>query len=46
MKNLHELFPDFNFDVDEVLFHDPSQNAELLLLIKIHFWIIFTVHFK
>ena len=37
MKNLRELFPDFNFDVDEDLFHDPSQNAELLLLIKIYF---------
>ena len=30
MKNLPELFPDFNFDVDEDLFHDASQNAETL----------------
>ena len=30
MKNLYELFPDFNFDVDEVLFHDASQDAETL----------------
>ena len=28
MKNLHELFPDFNFDIDEGLFHDASQDAE------------------
>ena len=27
MKNLHELFPDFNFDVDEDLFLDASQDA-------------------
>ena len=30
MKNLRELFPDFNFDVDEDLFHDASQDAETL----------------
>ena len=30
MKNSHELFPDFNFDVDEDLFHDASQDAETL----------------
>ena len=30
IKNLRELFPDFNFDVDEDLFHDPSQDAETL----------------
>ena len=28
MKNLRELFLDFNFDVDEDLFHDASQDAE------------------
>ena len=28
MKNLHELFPDFNFDIDEDLFHDASQDPE------------------
>ena len=28
MKNLCELFPDFNFDVDEGLFHDAFQDAE------------------
>ena len=28
MKNLRELFPGFNFDVDEDLFHDISQDAE------------------
>ena len=30
MKNLHELFPDFNIDVDEDLFLDASQDAETL----------------
>ena len=30
MKNLRELFPDFNFDVDEDLFHDACQDAETL----------------
>ena len=30
IKNLHELFPDFNFDVDEDLFHNASQDAETL----------------
>ena len=30
MKNLRELLPDFNFDVDEDLFHDASQEAETL----------------
>ena len=30
MKNLHELFPDFNFDIDKDLFHDASQDAETL----------------
>ena len=30
MKNLHELFPDFYFNVDENLFHDASQDAETL----------------
>ena len=30
MKNLRELFPDFNVDVDENLFHDASQDAETL----------------
>ena len=30
MKNLHELFPDFNFDIHEDLFHDASQDAETL----------------
>ena len=45
MKNLRELFPDFNFDVDEDLFHDASQDAETLV-IKVHFWIIFTFHLK
>ena len=30
MKNLRELFPDFNSDVDEDLFHDASQDAETL----------------
>ena len=28
MKNLRELFLDFNFDLDEDLFHDASQDAE------------------
>ena len=28
MKNLCELFPDFNFDVHEDLFHDAFQDAE------------------
>ena len=28
VKNLCELFPDFNFDVDKDLFHDASQDAE------------------
>ena len=28
MKNLRELFPDFNFDVDGDLFHDVSLDAE------------------
>ena len=45
MKNLRELFPDFNFDVDEDLFHDASQDTETLV-IKVHFWIIFTFHLK
>ena len=30
MKILRELFPDFNFDVDEDLFHDASQDAETI----------------
>ena len=30
MKNLRELFPDFNFDAYEDLFHDASQDAETL----------------
>ena len=30
MKNLRELFPDFNFEVDEGLFHDASQDVETL----------------
>ena len=30
LENLHELFPDFNFDVDEDLFHVASQDAETL----------------
>ena len=30
MKNLRELFLDLNFDVDEDLFHDASQDAETL----------------
>ena len=30
MNNLHERFPDFNFDIDEDLFHDASQDAETL----------------
>ena len=30
MKNLRELFPDFNFDVDERLFHDACQDGETL----------------
>ena len=30
MKNLRELFSDFNFDVDEDLFHEVSHNAETL----------------
>ena len=30
MKNLHELFSDFYFNVDENLFHDASQDAETL----------------
>ena len=30
MKNFRELFPDFNFDVDEDLFHNTSQDAEAL----------------
>ena len=30
MKNLHELFPDFNLDIDCDLFHDTSQDAETL----------------
>ena len=45
MKNLRELFPDFNFDVDEDLFHDASQDTETLV-IKVYFWIIFTFHLK
>ena len=28
MKNLRELFLDFNFNLDEDLFHDASQDAE------------------
>ena len=28
MKKLGELLPDFNFDVDEDLFHDASQDVE------------------
>ena len=30
MKNWRELFLDFNFDVSENLFHDLSQDAEVL----------------
>ena len=30
MKNLRELFSDFNFDIDEDLFHEVSQDAETL----------------
>ena len=30
MENLHELFPDFKFDVDEDLLHEASQDAETL----------------
>ena len=30
MKNLRELFPDFNFDIDEDFFPDASQDAETL----------------
>ena len=30
IKNLRELFSDFNFDVNEELFHDSSQDAETL----------------
>ena len=30
MKNLREVFPDFNYDVNEDLFHDASQDAETL----------------
>ena len=30
MKNLYERFPDFNFDIDENLFHDASQDAATL----------------
>ena len=30
MKNLHELFADFNFDIDKDLFHDASQDAGTL----------------
>ena len=45
MKNLRELFPDFNFDVDEDLFLDASQDTESLVS-KIYFWIIFTFHLK
>ena len=30
MKNLYERFPDFNFDIDEDLFHDASQDAATL----------------
>ena len=30
MKNLRELFPDFNFDIDDDLFYDASQDAETL----------------
>ena len=30
VKNLRELFPDFNFDVDKDLLHDASQDAETL----------------
>ena len=28
MKNLRELFANFNFDIDGDLFHDASQDAE------------------
>ena len=28
MKNLHELLPDFNFDIN--LFHDASEDTETL----------------
>ena len=31
MKNLRELFLDLNFDVNEDLFHDASQDAETLV---------------
>ena len=30
MEYLCELFPDFNFDLEEDLFHDGSQDAETL----------------
>ena len=30
IENLRELFLNFNFDVDEDLFHDASQDAEIL----------------
>ena len=30
MKNLRERIPDFNFDVDENLFHDALQNPKVL----------------
>ena len=30
MKNLYELFPDFNFGIDEDLFHDASQDTGTL----------------
>ena len=30
MEYLSELFPDFNFDLEEDLFHDGSQDAETL----------------
>ena len=46
MENLYELLPDFNFDVDEDLFHDAPQDAETLTVIGLYFRIIFTVHFK
>ena len=46
MKNLRELFSDFNFDVDEDLFMKYLKMQKLLLVIKARFWINLTVHLK
>ena len=49
IKNLRELFLNFNFDVDEdfSMMHLKMQKLfKYIYLLKYIFWIIFTVHFK